>query len=89
MQDTTVSFLEMWQPELCVALQMWLHHLFVQRHCINTGHCILNPVCNGPYLSEAVPGVLQDFQGIVGSLAFAVELYVASETFQFYLSKRG
>lgn len=40
------------------------------------------------YLSEAAARVLQDFQGVVGSLAFAVEFDVAGETFQFYLSKR-
>ena len=41
-----------------------------------------------PYLSKTVPRELQDFQGIVGPLAFAVEFNVASETLQFYLSKR-
>lgn len=40
------------------------------------------------YLPEATACVLQDLQGIVGSLAFAVEFDVAGETFQFYLSKR-
>lgn len=40
------------------------------------------------YLPETIPCELQDFQGIVGPLAFAVEFNVAGETFQFYLSKR-
>ena len=40
------------------------------------------------HLPESSSGVLQDFQGVVGALAFAVEFDVASETFQFYLSKR-
>lgn len=40
------------------------------------------------YLSEAISCVLQDFQGIVRPLTFAVEFDVARETFQFYLSKR-
>lgn len=40
------------------------------------------------YLSEAAARVLQDLQGVVGPLTFAVELDVAGETFQFYLSKR-
>lgn len=34
-------------------------------------------------LPEAAVCVLQDFQGIVGALAFAVEFDVAGETFQF------
>lgn len=41
-----------------------------------------------PHLPEAAARVLQDFQGVVGALAFAVEFDVAGETFQFYLSKR-
>lgn len=40
------------------------------------------------HLPETIPCELQDFQGIVGPLAFAVEFNVAGETFQFYLSKR-
>lgn len=50
------------------------------------------PVPSGPHhlphLPEAAACVLQDFQGVVGPLAFAVEFDVAGETFQFYLSKR-
>lgn len=40
------------------------------------------------YLPKAVPREPQDFQGVVGPLASAVEFDVAGETFQLYLSKR-